>query len=267
MFDRVLVTMNEQQHVTTSGEPVTAPDGEPPNLSIIIPAYNEEHRLPGTLAAVASWVEGYAQTAEVIVVENGSTDGTVDVVREFQANCPFLELISGVPRGKGRAIRKGMLAAKGRLRFLCDADLSMPIEQLSRFLPPHANGVDVAIASREVPGAQRFDEPAYRHVMGRVFNWFVKLIALPGLQDSQCGFKLFTAAAAEDVFRSARLEGWGFDPEVLFIARKRGYTIREVPIDWYFNADSRVRLIHDTLSMVQEVLGIRLNDWRGVYNA
>jgi dolichyl-phosphate beta-glucosyltransferase len=177
-----------------------------------------------------------------------------------------VQLIEDIPRGKGRAVREGMLAAKGAHRFLCDADLSMPIEQLPRFLPPESTGADVIIASREAPGARRIGEPAYRHFMGRVFNLLVKLLALPDLEDSQCGFKMFSAQAAEDVFAASKLDGWGFDPEVLYIARKRGYSIREVPIDWYFNPDSRVRPVHDTLAMIREIVSIRINDWRGEYD-
>jgi glycosyltransferase involved in cell wall biosynthesis len=238
-----------------------------PLLSIVIPAYNEEQRLPRTLEEIASWVETFGEPTEVIVVENGSTDGTVKVVRAFQATHPFVSLIRDVPRGKGRAVREGMLSARGALRFLCDADLSMPIQQIERFLPTIDAGAEVAIGSREAPGARRFGEPGYRHLMGRVFNLVVKLVALPDLEDSQCGFKLFSSRAAEEVFNTARMEGWGFDPEVLFIARKRGYRIVEVPIDWHFNADSRVRPVHDTLAMVRDVLMIRLNDWRGEYDA
>lgn len=237
-----------------------------PFLSIVVPAYNEEDRLPGTLNSIDRWLESFERDVEVLVVENGSTDDTVDVVRRFQARHDYVELIADVPKGKGRAVRRGMLAAGGRFRFLCDADLSMPIELLPRFLPPHSEGADVVIGSREAPGAQRLGEPGYRHLMGRVYNLLVKLIALPGLEDSQCGFKLFSDRAAEDVFRASKLHGWGFDPEVLYIARKRGYEIREVPIEWRFNEDSRVRPVHDTVAMVRELLTIRINDWRGEYD-
>jgi dolichyl-phosphate beta-glucosyltransferase len=235
-------------------------------LSIVIPAYNEERRLPGTLTDIVRWVEGHDGDVELIVVENGSTDGTVDVVRSFQLGRPWLRLITNVERGKGLAVREGILSARGARRFLCDADLSMPIRELDRFLAPELADVDVVIGSREAPGARRVGEPRHRHVMGRVYNLVVKVLALPGFEDTQCGFKMFGADAAEDVFRSARLSGWGFDPEVLFIARKRGYEVRELPIEWHFNADSRVRPIHDTIAMVRELLTIRLNNRRGLYD-
>lgn len=236
-------------------------------LSIVIPAYNEERRLPGTLEAIADHLKGQAYTAEIIVVENGSTDRTADVVREFARQHPAARLLISPRRGKGLAVKVGMLAARGAYRFLCDADLSMPIEELVRFVPPALEGYGVAIGSREARGARRYDEPLYRHMMGRVFNGLVKLVAVPGLEDTQAGFKCFTAAVAQDVFTFQTMEGFGFDVEVLFIARKRGYRIVEVPIQWYYRADSRVRVVSDTLRMFRDVLMVRWNNLRGIYGA
>ena len=236
-------------------------------LSIVIPAYNEERRLPGTLEAIADHLKGQAYTAEIIVVENGSTDRTADVVREFARQHPAARLLISPRRGKGLAVMVGMLAARGAYRFLCDADLSMPIEELVRFVPPALEGYGVAIGSREALGARRYDEPLYRHIMGRVFNGLVKLVAVPGLEDTQAGFKCFTAAVAQDVFTFQTMEGFGFDVEVLFIARKRGYRIVEVPIQWYYRADSRVRVVSDTLRMFRDVLMVRWNNLRGIYGA
>jgi glycosyltransferase involved in cell wall biosynthesis len=247
-------------------EPAAKDVESPIALSIVIPAHNEEERLPATLSAIDAWIAAQDATVEVIVVENGSTDATSDVVREFQADHPYVRLLADVPRGKGVAVREGMLAARGRSRFLCDADLSMPIGELGKFLTPDIAGTDVAIGSREAPGANRVGEPAYRHLMGRVYNLIVKIVALPGFEDTQCGFKMFRGAVAEDVFRSARLGGWGFDPEVLYIARKRGYSIVEVPIEWHYDDESRVRPVHDTLDMLRELVTIRRNDRRGVYD-
>jgi len=141
----------------------------------------------------------------------------------------------------------------------------MPIEEVAKFLPPALEGYDVAIASREVAGARRYGEPAYRHLMGRVFNFLVRLLAVPGFQDTQCGFKCFRRAVACDIFPYQTIEGWGFDVEVLFIAQKRGYHIVEVPINWYYMASSRVNPVKDTLSMLRELFKVRLNDWRGMY--
>jgi len=236
-----------------------------PLLSIIIPAHNEEQRLPGSLEKIVAFLQEQDYEAEVIVVDNGSQDNTSGIVEEFMSRDPFISLIRDERRGKGLAVKLGMLAGRGEYLFICDADLSMPIEEAAKFLPPQLEGYDVAIASREVEGARRYGEPAYRHLMGRVFNFLVRLLAVPGFQDTQCGFKCFRQAVARDIFPYQTMDGWGFDVEVLFIARKRGYCIVEVPINWYYMANSRVRPIKDTLGMLGELLKVRLNDWRGMY--
>ena len=237
-----------------------------PFLSIIIPAHNEERRLPGSLEKIAAFLEKQNYQAEVIVVDNGSSDNTSGVVEGFMARYPFISLIREERRGKGLAVKLGMLAARGEYLFLCDADLSMPIEEVAKFLPPQLEDYDVAIASREVEGARRYGEPPHRHLMGRVFNLIVRLLAVRGFQDTQCGFKCFRREVARDIFSRQTMEGWGFDVEVLFIAQKRGYRIVEVPINWYYMANSRVRPIRDSIRMFREVLQVRINDWRGVYD-
>ncbi len=234
-------------------------------LSVIVPAYNEKRRLPHSLRRIVGYLGKQEYTSEVIVVDDGSEDGTAQVVEEMMAELPLLSLIRTEHRGKGHAVKTGMLAGRGEYLFICDADLSMPIEELYQFLPPVLEGYDVAIASREVPGAQRYDEPPYRHFMGRVFNWMVRLFAVQGFQDTQCGFKCFRREAAREVFGYQTMDGWGFDVEVLFISQKRGYKIVEVPINWYYSANSRVHPIRDSINMFTEVLKIRLNDWRGRY--
>lgn len=236
-----------------------------PFLSIIIPAHNEEHRLPRSLDQIVAFLEKQDYQAEVIVVENASQDNTAGVVKEFMVRYPFISLIEEKRRGKGLAVKRGMLAGRGQYLFICDADLSMPIEEVTKFLPPALEDYDVAIASREIEGARRYGEPAYRHFMGRVFNLLVRLLAVPGFQDTQCGFKCFRREVASDIFPYQTMEGWGFDVEVLFIARKRGYRIVEVPINWYYSASSRIRPIQDTFGMLRELLKVRLNDWRGMY--
>jgi dolichyl-phosphate beta-glucosyltransferase len=158
-----------------------------------------------------------------------------------------------------------MLQAKGEYRFICDADLSMPIEQVNRFLPPACPHPEVIIASREMAASVRYHEPEYRHLIGRVFNSMVRWLALPGLQDTQCGFKCFRADVAEAVFPLQTMSGMSFDVEVLYIARRLGYRIEEVPIDWYFDADSRVRLLHDSLFMFIDLMTIRRNARQGLY--
>lgn len=238
-----------------------------PLLSIIIPAYNEESRLPETLERILRFLDSQNYAAEVIVVENGSRDRTLEVAREFAARDGRIRALHEERRGKGRAVRSGMLAAAGQFRFICDADLSMPIEQINRFLPPQLDGVDIAIASRESPGAVRYNEPAYRHLTGRAFNALVRWLALPGLQDTQCGFKCFHAEVAEQVFPRQTIDGWTFDVEVLYIARRRGYQIHEIGIDWYFNPDSKVRVLRDSWRMFRDLLMIRANGRRGAYDA
>ncbi len=235
-------------------------------LSIIIPAYNEERRLPGTLTQILAYLSSQPYSAEIIVVENGSTDDTAGVVQRFMVAHPNVRLIRSKERGKGIATRFGMLSARGQFCFMCDADLSMPITELAKFLPPALDGYDVAIGSREVPGAHRYGEPVYRHLMGRVYAAIVKLLALPGFEDTQCGFKSFRHEVAQDLFSSQSMQGWGFDPELLYIARKRRYRIVEVPIEWYYNPDSRVRPVKDAFQMVRDLLRIRWNDFRGGYD-
>jgi dolichyl-phosphate beta-glucosyltransferase len=230
-------------------------------LSVIIPAHNEEHRLPPTLKTLDAFLDRQPYESEVLVVENGSQDLTAVVTEAFAADHPRVRLLREHGRGKGLAVRRGMLQAAGKLRFLCDADLSMPIEELSKFLPPRLADYDLAIGSREAPGARRFNEPVYRHIQGRVFSELVKRLALPGYEDTQCGFKCFRAEAATDLFAVQTFTGWSFDVEVLFIALQRGYRVVEVPIDWYYNSETKVRPLADPLRMLLDILTIRRN-WR-----
>ncbi len=230
-----------------------------------MPAHNEEFRLPPSLAKIDAFLQTQPFSAEVIIVENGSSDRTVEVARAFAADHPYVHVLEVSTRGKGLAVKAGMLAAEGDFRFICDVDLSMPIEELTRFLPPNSDGYDILIATREGKGAQRVGEPEYRHIMGRINNLIIKLTAVPDFQDTQCGFKLFARKAAEDLFAVQRMTGIGFDVELLFIARKRGYRIREVPITWYYDPDSRMRLVEDSLHILQEIWEIRRNWREGLY--
>ena len=239
---------------------------EAPYLSIVIPAYNEEVRLPESLRQIAAFVAQQSYAIEVIVVDNNSTDRTHAIAEEFARDHPQTRVLFEARQGKGAAIRSGMLAARGAYRFICDADLSMPIAEVNKFLPPALDGYDVAIGSREAPGAVRYDEPAYRHLMGRVFNTIVRIFAVPGFQDTQCGFKMFQAEAAEALFPFQTMDGWSFDVEVLHVAYKRGYRIVEVPINWYYKANTRIHPIRDSFDMLREVLKIRLNSLRGQYD-
>jgi dolichyl-phosphate beta-glucosyltransferase len=237
-----------------------------PLLTIIIPAYNEERRLPTTLPQVVAFAESQDYSVEVVVVDNASTDRTSDVVREIAAEHPIVSLLHQPIRGKGAAVRKGMFAGRGEYLLICDADLAMPIEEVSKFLPSKLGQYDVAIASREAPGAVRYNEPWYRHLMGRVFNLLVRLMAVPGIQDTQCGFKCFRREPAHDLFSAQTIDGWAFDVEILHIARRRGYRIVEVPVHWYYGADSRISPLQDSWNMLREVLRIRRNGQTGLYD-
>ncbi len=235
-----------------------------PLVSIIIPAYNEEHRLPHSLDKILAYMEREAANIEVLVVENGSTDRTTEIAESYASRYSCIRVLHS-PKGKGAAVREGMMAGQGEYLFICDSDLSMPITELPKFLPPRLSGYDVAIGSREGPGAHRFNEPAYRHWMGRVFNLIVRIIAIPGFSDTQCGFKSFRREVAREVFACQTITGWSFDVEALFIALQRRYRVVAVPVDWYFDADSRVNPVRDTWRMFRDVMRIRINGWRGVY--
>jgi glycosyltransferase involved in cell wall biosynthesis len=238
-----------------------------PLLTIIVPAYNEERRLPKSLAKIATFVAAQSYEIELIVVDNNSRDRTPDIVREFSGDHPYTRLIHEKRQGKGAAVRAGIFAGRGDYLFICDSDLAMPIDEVNKFLPPQREGADVAIASREAPGARRYNEPQYRHLMGRVFNLIVQILAVPGINDTQCGFKCFRRPVGHDIFAAQTMEGFGFDVEILFIARRRGYEIVEVPVNWYYDPGTSVNLLRDPFRMVGEVLQVRLNGWRGTYDA
>ena len=236
-----------------------------PYLSIIIPAHNEERRLPTTLEQVFSFLQTQPYSAEVFVVENGSQDRTLAVAQAFVNRNPNLHILQELARGKGLAVRRGMLEARGEYRFMFDADSSMPVEEINHFIPPALVGCDIMIGSREAPGSVRHNEPPYRHLGGRAVNTMIRLLALPGLQDTQCGFKCFRGEVAEDLFQHQTLTGWSFDIELLYIARRRGYRIIEIPINWYFNPESKLNVITDAVKMGMDIITIRLNALRGVY--
>jgi dolichyl-phosphate beta-glucosyltransferase len=238
-----------------------------PLLSIVIPAHNEERRLPRTLEQVLAFLQQQAYESEVLVVENGSTDRTFDIARAYAQKHEHVDAVHSAASGKGLAVRLGMLAARGEYRFMCDADLSMPIEQVSRFLPPALTDFDVAIGSREVRGARRYDEPAHRHLGGRFINLIIRALMLPALQDTQCGFKCFRAPVAEDLFRRQTMDGWSFDIELLFVAHRRRYRVVEIPVDWYYRRESKVSALPDALRMIGDIFRIRANARRGAYDA
>ena len=234
-----------------------------PPLSVVIPAFNEAHRLPATLARVGEHLAAQGRPHEILVVDDGSSDGTADVARSVGADVRVLRHEPN--RGKGYAVRRGMLAATGARRLMTDADLSTPIEELARLEAELDRGWDVAIGSRAVAGARvEVHQPAYREAMGRVFNVLVQVLLLPGLADTQCGFKLFTAGAADAAFRACRLDGFSFDVEALYVARLRGLRIAEVPVVWRNDAATRVSLGGGGTAFL-DLLRIRIAATRGAY--
>ncbi len=191
------------------------------------------------------------------MADDGSTDGTAAIVTELASRHLEIVLLSLVHRGKGWAVKNGMLAARGQYRFLCDADLAMPIEQVERFLPPQCDEGVIGAGSRETASSRRIDEPHRRHLMGRWYNWLAQLTAVPGINDTQCGFKCFPAEQAKILFQQQRTDGFAFDVEILFLARRAGFPMKEIGIDWYYQEHSKVRPLIDPLLMAWDLLKIR----------
>ncbi len=231
----------------------------------MIPAYNEAAGIEASVNELRQYLSSRPWTWEIRVVDDGSSDRTAAIVETMERHEPRIKLQREPHRGKGAAVRAGFLASTADYRFLCDADLSMPVHELARFMPPALGDADIAIGTREGAGARRVGEPLSRHLAGRAFNAVVRALTVPGIQDTQCGFKMFTAAAADAVFPSLTVDGWAFDIEALYVARLRGLRIREVPIEWHFRADSRLRMFPDSLRMLREVFRIRLGARRGAY--
>ena len=229
-----------------------------PEISIVIPAFNEALRLPATLDRIQRHLATMNLPAEVIVVDDGSRDHTVQVVAERAGRWPQLTLIQAERNGgKGGAVRLGMAAARGRYRIFSDADLSVPIDDMEKLLRPLRAGAGVAIASRGLRESQvELHQPWYRETMGKIFNRLVRVFVLGGVNDTQCGFKAFTAEVAERVFPELQTRGFGFDVEVLYRANQAGYKIVEVPTRWINSPQSRVHPIRDSSKMFLELLAI-----------
>jgi dolichyl-phosphate beta-glucosyltransferase len=239
-------------------------------LSVIVPAYNEELRLLPTLERLHAHLSAWSASYEILVVDDGSTDGTCAVVEAAQATIPHLVLVRQSPnRGKGAAVRRGMLAARGRVRVMSDADGSMPPEQLPRLLAPIARGdAEISIGSRYAAGAKAgVEQPLYRVLWSRLCNKVIRRWLVPRVLDTQCGFKAFTARAAENLFASATIDGWAFDLEILALARRRGFAIEEVGVEWKDDGRSRVNPLVDMWKVIREAFTIRCNLRRGLYGA
>lgn len=233
---------------------------ERPALSIVIPCYNEEQRLPRTLDHIVRFMEGRHVSYELILVDDGSADGTRMIMDSAADRYPTVR-IEALPRnrGKGRALAVGVAAASGDEVLVTDADLSTPIEELDNLQAAIDSGAGVAIASRAVKGSRiELSQPVYRVVMGKVFNLIVQLVLLPGIWDTQCGFKLFRADVARQAFAALSTDGFGYDPEVLYLARKHGVKITEVPVVWRNSAPTKVSPVRSSLDMLRHVVRVRL---------
>lgn len=246
--------------------PLTPRQGHGLDVSVVVPAFNEAARIGATLEELERFLAAQPWRWEVRVVDDGSADGTATIVEDYQRRQPRIVLQREPHRGKGGAVKAGLLTAAARYRFICDADLSMPVHELPRFLPPQLTGFDVAIGSREGAGARRVGEPAIRHIAGRIFNYAVQQLSVRGINDTQCGFKMFTGAAADAIFPRVTVDGWAFDIEVLTIARAHGMRIVEVPIEWHYRQQSQLSLVRDGVSMMRQLLRIRAKGRRGDYN-
>jgi dolichyl-phosphate beta-glucosyltransferase len=240
-----------------------------PELSLIVPAYNEQLRLLPTLRRLAAFLSAQPLPYEILIVDDGSTDATCDVVEAAMGDIPHLVLVRQSPnRGKGAAVKRGMLAARGRLRVMCDADCSTPPEQLPRLLAPILAGhAEIAIGSRYVAGATiDVEQPRYRVLWSRLCNFVIQRSLVPRVLDTQCGFKAFTARAARELFAVATIDGWAFDLEILALGRRRGFVIEEVGVAWTDDKRSRVNPWSDLWKVIGEALTIRRNLRRGVYD-
>jgi dolichyl-phosphate beta-glucosyltransferase len=248
-----------------------------PHLSLIIPAFNEVRRLETSLRTALAFLEDQPYATELILADDGSTDGTAELAAQIIGDRPQARVLSIPHGGKARAVRAGMLSARGELIGFSDIDLATPLEYLDHLRAAVLHGCEIAIASREGIGAHRVDEPVYRHVMGRLFNLLVRVVVLPGIDDTQCGFKLFRRDAAQNILQRAKLytnpaetitgpRVTAFDVELLVIAKRLGYRVCPIPVVWTAGEQSKVNPISDTIQNFSDVLKVRLHDWKGHYS-
>lgn len=252
----------------------TPPAGTPP-VSIIVPVYNERERISDSLERIWAFFDQTEPGAEIIVVDDGSSDDTLAIARTFEGTHPGVRILAEKHRGKAAAVISGLEAARGKIVGFMDIDLATPLETWLPCRDAIANGAGVAIGSREGIGATRIGEPIYRHIMGRIFNGLVRLLLLPGIHDSQCGFKFFSRAALDDILPRQRLyrnaaelsspRVTAFDVELLFIARQQGYEIVAIPVTWHYGDHSKVNPVTDALQNLKDILTVRLYGWRGKY--
>lgn len=240
---------------------------EPSTYSIILPAYNESARIGATLDRILAFVAEKHWHAEVMVVNDGSTDSTADIVRSYSQKNPALRLLDNPGnRGKGFSVRNGMLHASGEFLLFSDADLSSPIEESVKLFTAIAEGADIAIGSRWLrPELQKQRQPLHRQLFGRMFNLALRIVLRLKFRDTQCGFKAFTRRAAHAIFPLQQIERWGFDPELLYLARKFDFVVKEVPVAWSHREGTRIQPLKDGIRMVGEIFKIRWNAMRGRY--
>jgi dolichyl-phosphate beta-glucosyltransferase len=238
-----------------------------PELSMIIPAYNEEALIVSTLDCLHSYLSRRPESFEILVVDDGSQDKTVESVQQLQKNTDYIHLlINPQNMGKGFSIQRGVLESRGQIIIFTDADLPYELDAIEGFLQALQNGCDLAIGSRVLPGSEVRGVPMLRYVAGQIFSWMVQAVLFQGLPDTQCGFKSFKADAAKEIFRRLTIGGFGFDVEMLFIARKRKYAIQPVPVQMIEHRQrSRVRLMTDSLKMFANLFMVRWNDLQGKY--
>lgn len=237
------------------------------DLSVIIPAYNEERRLGGTIDKVFSYLQTKPISFEVVVVDDGSQDGTAQVVREKQTSYPNLTLLPNEKnQGKGRAVRQGVLAARGAEVLFSDADLSAPIEEYEKLSPKLKEGYSIVIASRELKESQiKQQHSKHRKTLRKIFNFCVKALTGVGFQDTQCGFKLFTREAVQIIFPKLQVARYAFDVEVLWLANRLNVRACEVPVRWVHKPASQINVLRDGARMFWDIVQIRLNDFKGRY--
>jgi dolichyl-phosphate beta-glucosyltransferase len=241
---------------------------KPLGVSVIIPAYNEEARLPFTLERIYRYLSARSLSFEIIVVDDGSVDRTAEIAETFlRARSSGHVLRNDANQGKGFSVKRGVLGARGEYILFSDADLSTPIEELYKVLKPIlAGNCDIAIASRANGQSEiRVSQPWHRRMTGQVFNILVRLLAVRSIKDTQCGFKCFTRPAAMSIFSRQQLNGFGFDVEILYIAQKSGYVTREIPVAWINSPGSRVHVLADSVRMFLDLWRIRFNGMRGLY--
>ncbi len=255
------------KHPIEQENPPKERSGSGPKYSIVIPAFNESARIPATLESVVDCIRSRAWRAEVIVVNDGSTDRTAEVVRAFAARAPEVRLLENPGnRGKGYSVRAGMLEARGEVALFTDADLSSPIAEAERLFAALDAGAQIAIGSRWLEaGRQTQRQPLYRQFFGRCFNAVTRMVMQLPFADTQCGLKAFTREAAQIVFRLQTIERWGFDPEILFIALRRGFRVVELPVSWAHDERTRISYLRDGIRMLQEIAQIRWNALTGRY--